>query len=109
MHLKWVPRHHDDQEVRRFWQTGGIDADFIETIAEADPQWDGHNLCVSSAIQSMPVAVGPRAQHPSACAQDPKVHSDAMVERRDLLPNADRWPFYRIEPLGADGEDGPPR
>ena len=30
-----------------------------------------------------------------------------MVERRDLLPNANRWPFYRIEPLGADGEGGP--
>ena len=54
MHLKWVLRHHDDQEVRRFWQTVGIDADFIETIAEADPHWDGHILCVSG----MPDAIG---------------------------------------------------
>lgn len=58
MHLKWVTRRHDDQEVRRFWQKVGIDADFIETIAEADPHWDGHNLCVSSVIQSMPGAIG---------------------------------------------------
>ena len=41
-----------------FWQTVGIDADLIETIAEADPHWDGHSLCVSSAIQSMPDAIG---------------------------------------------------
>ena len=72
-----------------------IDTDFIETIAEADPHWDGHILCVSG----MPDAIGPRAQRLSACAQDPKVHSDAMVERRDLLPNADRWLFIGLSRL----------
>ena len=86
---------------------GGIDADFIETIAEADPHWDGHNLCVSSAIQSMPDAIG-------------HVHNIFLRVLNIRKFTATRWLsegtscrtltaglFNRIEPLGADGEGGP--
>ena len=54
MHVKWDSQQRDPQEVKRFWQTVGVPADTLETVAEADPRWDGHQLLVSTAIQGLP-------------------------------------------------------
>ena len=53
MHLRWDFQEKDPDEARRFWQTIGVPSDLLETVVEANPRWDGHQLLVSTAIQVM--------------------------------------------------------
>ena len=42
----------DEDSVRQFWQALGVQPDWLDTLVEVDPRWDGTKIVINASLQN---------------------------------------------------------